>query len=113
VQGDNHILEEDDVLVTKRHSEARNNGGQNIEQLCSTVEFVGLVNEGEEALIDRLTDHLASGHQLSVELVQNILEVITFDGLLRIKKLKEVLNELGSDVYLEGADFDRLMDNQL
>jgi hypothetical protein len=42
---DDNILEEDDMLVSKWHSETRNNRSQNIEKLCSAIEFVRFVDK--------------------------------------------------------------------
>ena len=50
---------------------------------------------------------------LGVKLVENVLEVVAFDGLLRVEKVKELLDELGRHVDFEGADLNRLVDNQL
>ena len=61
------ILEENNVLLSQGHCETRNNTGQNIQQLRSSIEFEGLVDERVEAIVDSLTDHLSSGHQLGVQ----------------------------------------------
>lgn len=45
--------------------------------------------------------------------MKNILKVIALDTLLGVKKLKEVLHELGSNVDLEGTNFDGLVNNEL
>lgn len=71
------------------------------------------MNQGVECLIHRFTNHLAARHQLSVELVKNIFKVVTFDRFLRVEEFEELLHELGSDVLLEGAHFDGLIDNEL
>jgi hypothetical protein len=45
--------------------------------------------------------------------VKDVLEVITLDGLLRVKKLEEFLYELRSDVDFETTHFYALIDDQL
>jgi hypothetical protein len=62
VQRDYHILEEYNVLITEGYSESTDNGGQDIKEFSSPIEFVGLMNELIERLIDGFTDHLAAGH---------------------------------------------------
>ena len=61
---DDHILEENHVLVSQGHGEAADNGGEDVEKLGRAVEFVCLMDQCVEALIDRLSDHLASWDQL-------------------------------------------------
>lgn len=60
-----NIFEEDHVLVTEGHGEARNDACEDIEQLGSAIELVCFVNQSIEALIDCLTNHLSSWHQLN------------------------------------------------
>ena len=64
MQWNDDILEEDDVLVTQRHCKARDDGGQDIEQLCRTVELMRLVDQRVEGFIHGLADHLPARHQL-------------------------------------------------
>ena len=45
--------------------------------------------------------------------MENVFEVVTFNAFLGVEKLEEVLHELGSHVDLEGANFNRLVDNEL
>jgi len=87
VERNNNILEEDDVLLAQGHRETRDDTCLDVEQLGSSVEFVCLVDQEVEALIDCLTDHLASWHQLSIQLVQNILEIVAFDRLFRVEQI--------------------------
>ena len=79
---DDNILEEDYVFVPERNGETGDNRGKDVEELGSTVELMGLVDEGEEALVDCLSDHLSSWHKLGVKLVENVLEVVSLNGLL-------------------------------
>ena len=52
-----HIFEEYDVLFSEWHGEARNYACEDIKKFGSAIEFVGLVNESEKALIHHLSDH--------------------------------------------------------
>ena len=113
VQGDDDVLEKDDVFLSQWHCESANNTSQNVQQLGRAVEFMGLVDQGEEALVDGLADHLSARNQLGVELVQDVLEVVSLDGLLRVEELEEFLHELGSDVHLQRPNFDCLVDDEL
>ena len=47
------------------------NGGVDVQKLGGTVEFVVLVNQCKEALVDGLTDHFSSRYKLGVKLVLN------------------------------------------
>lgn len=75
MERNNNILEEDDVLLAQGHRETRDDTCLDVEQLGSSVEFVCLVDQEVEALIDCLTDHLASWHQLSYRKVSGCLHV--------------------------------------
>jgi len=82
VKWDNYILEEDNVLVTERHGETRDDRGQDVEEFSSTVELMCLVNQAEKAFVNCLSDHFSPRYQLGVKLMKNVLEVVTLDGLL-------------------------------
>jgi len=101
VQRDDNVLEEDDMLISQRNSESTDDTGQNVKELGGTVEFVILVDERKETLVDGLTNHLSSWYELSVQLVKNVLQVVSLDRLLRVKQLEELLDELWSYIYFE------------
>jgi len=111
VKRDDYVLEENHVLVTQGHCEAADDTGQDVEQFCGAVELVGLVDETEEALVDCLANHLAAGHQLGIQLVQNVLKIVTLNRLFRVKQFKEFLHELRSNVHFKAAHFDCLVDH--
>ena len=71
------------------------------------------MNESEETLVNGLTNHLSAGHKFGVKLVENVLQVVSFDGLFRVEELKEFLHELGRNVDLERSNFNRFIYNQL
>lgn len=50
---------------------------------------------------------------LSIQLVENVLKVVAFYRLLRVKQFKELLDELGGHVHFQTADFDTLINYQL
>ena len=66
---DNDVLEENDVLVSKRYCETTDDTCQDIQKFGSTVEFVSIMDEGKEALIDGLSYHLSSRYHFSIELM--------------------------------------------
>lgn len=101
------------MLFSEWHSESRNNGCENIEKLSCSVEFMILMDELVEALIDCLSDHLSSGNQLCIELVQDIFEVISFDSFFRIKQLQKFLDKLWSNVDFEALNISSFIDDQL
>ena len=67
MQWDDHILEENNVLVSERHSESRNDGGKDVQKFSSTVELVRLMNQSVKALIDGLANHFASWYKLEIK----------------------------------------------
>ena len=101
MQRDDNVLEEDDMLISQRNSESTDDTGQNVKELSCTVEFVILVDERKETFVDGLTDHFSSWYELGVQLVKNVLQVVSLDRLLRVKQLEELLDELWSYIDLE------------
>ena len=61
---DDNILEEYHMLLSERNGESRNDTCQDVQELGGTIEFMVFVDEGVETLVHRLSNHLASGHQL-------------------------------------------------
>jgi len=64
VEGDDNVSEEDNVLVTEGHGKSGDDACKDIQKLGSAVELVGLMDQTEEALVDRFSDHFTAGHQL-------------------------------------------------
>ena len=110
---DNNIGEENDVLFSKRYCETTDNTCQDVQKLGSTVEFVGIMDKGKEALIDSLSDHLPSWYQFSIELMQNIFQIVSLDGLLSVKELQEFLHELGCYIDFQRSNLDGFIDYKL
>lgn len=63
-----------------------------------------LMNQTVKALVYRLSNHLTSRYQLSIEFVKNVFEVVTLDTLFRVEKFEELLHELGCHVHFEGTN---------
>jgi len=82
VKRDNYILEEDNVLVTKGHCKARDDRGQDVEELGSSVKLMCLVDQTEKAFVNSLSDHFPPWYQLCVKLMKNVLEIVTLDRFL-------------------------------
>lgn len=66
MERDDDVLEEDDVLVSQGNSETTDDTGEDIKQFGGTIELVSLVDQGEEALVDGLSNHLSSWHEFGV-----------------------------------------------
>jgi hypothetical protein len=48
---------------------------------------------------------------LSVELVQNIFQIVAFNRLLGVKQLQELLHKLWSNKNLQCANFNQFVDD--
>ena len=81
VERNDDVLEEQDVLVSQRHSKARDDRGLDVENLGRAVELMTLMHESEEALIHCFSNHLAPRYELCVQFVQNVFEVVALNGL--------------------------------
>ena len=99
------------MLVSQWNGKTGDNGCKDIQKLGGTIELVGLVDESEEALVHCLSDHLSSWHKLGIQLVENVLEVVSLHRLFGIEKLEELLDKLRRNVHLEGLDFDSFVNN--
>lgn len=113
MQGDDNVLEEDNVLIPQWHGETRDDGGQNIEEFGGTIEFMVFMDKSEEALIHGLPDHFAPWHKFSVELMEDVLQVVSLNGLLGVEELEELLNKLGSNIDLKAPDLYSFVDDEL
>lgn len=79
MKGNDDVLEEDHVLVSQWDSETTDDTGQDVQKLSGTVELVSFMDEGEEALVNCLSNHLSSWHQFGIQLVKDVLEVVSLD----------------------------------
>ena len=64
MEWDYYVLEENHVFVSERHGESANDGGEDVEKLGRAVEFMCFVDQGVEAFVDCLSNHLSPWHQL-------------------------------------------------
>ena len=71
------------------------------------------MNEGKEALVHGLSNHLSSWNEFGIKLVKNILKIVSFYGFFRIKELQEFLNELGCNVNFQRTNFNSFIDDKL
>lgn len=113
VEWDDDGLEEDDVLISEWDSKSGDDGGEDIEQLSSSIEFVVFVNKSVEAISDSFSDHFSSWDKLSIESVEYILKIFSFSGFLSIEKLKEFLDEWVGDENLQGLNISSLINDKL
>lgn len=113
MQRDDDVLEENNVFVSQWDSKTTDNTGKDVQKFGSTIEFVGLVDKSKKAFVNSLSNHLSSWDEFGVELMQNVLKVVSFDGFFGIKELEELLHELRSDVYFQGSNLNGFVDDEL
>jgi len=80
VKGNDHGLEEDDMLFSEGDGKPTDDAGQDIEEFGCSVEFVCFVDQSVETIVDGLSDHLSPGNKLSIESMEDVLEVLSFSG---------------------------------
>ena len=113
VKGNNNVSEEADMFFSERHCKTWNYACQNIQKLRSPIEFKSFMNKAVEAVIYCLTNHLSSWNQLGVKAVENILQVLSFSRLFRIKEFQKLLNKRRSNMHLKGFYVSTIIDNKL
>lgn len=113
MEGDDDVLEEDYVFISKGDGESTDDTGQDVEELSGTIEFMVFMDESEETLVYCLSDHFSSWNEFGVQFMKNVLKVISLDGLLGIKKFQELLHELWSHIDLKGSHLNCLVDDKL
>jgi len=74
----NNISEENNMLISEWDSKSRNDTCKDIKKLSSTIELVSLLDQKMEAFVHCLSNHLSSWDKLSIELMQDVLEVVSF-----------------------------------
>ena len=65
MQGDDHIFEEDNVLVSQGHSETRDDRSEDVKDLGGSVKFMSFVDQRVKALIHSLADHFTTRYKLN------------------------------------------------
>lgn len=56
VERNQHSCQEELVLLLKRQGETVDDGAQDFQQLCNTIEPLGFIGELEEDIVDRPSD---------------------------------------------------------
>lgn len=68
------------------------------------------MDEGVETVSDRLPNHFAARHQLGIQPVQYVFQVLTFTRLFGVEQFEELLNESMCNVEFECLDICCLVD---
>jgi len=113
VQRDDNVLEENHVLISQWDGKTTNDTGQDIQKLSSSIKLMVLMDKSKKAFVNGFSYHFSPWHQLGVELVKNILEIVSLDRLFGVEELKELLHELRRNINFERADFYGLVYDQL
>lgn len=100
MEGNNDRLEENDVFVSERDCKATDNTGENVQEFGSSIKFMCSMNQGEKALVNSFSNHFSSWDKFGIELVQNILKIVTLNRFFGIEELKELLDELWRHIDL-------------
>ena len=100
MEGNDDGLEENNVFVSERDCKATDDTGENVQEFGSSIKFMGSVNQGEKALVDSFSNHFSSWDKFGIELVQNILKIVTLNRFFGIEELKELLDELRRHIDL-------------
>jgi len=51
------------------------------------------MDEGVETVVNGSSDKFSSGNKLSIELVKNILKILSFSGFFRMEQFKVILDK--------------------
>jgi len=100
MEGNDDRLEENDVFVSERDCKATDNTGENVQEFSSSIKFMCSMNQGEKALVNSFSNHFSSWDKFGIELVQNILKIVTLNRFFGIEELKEFLDELRRHIDL-------------
>ena len=82
VQRQECSLEENFVLILERQCEAVDDAPKNFEEFRDAVMTFGLIDEPEEYVVDRLSYERAVHHELSINAVQDRLQVVPLSRIL-------------------------------
>ncbi len=69
------------------------------------------MNQAIETIVDGFSDHFSSGNEFCVESMQNVLQVLSFSGLLWVEKLEEFLDKRWGDMHFKGFDVSTIIDD--
>ena len=82
VQRQECSLEENFVLLLERQREAVDDAPENFEEFRDAVMTFGLIDEPEEYVVDRLSYERPVHHKLSINAVQDRLQIIPLSRIL-------------------------------
>ena len=100
MQRDERPDEELEVFLLEGYGEPVDDGTQDLQELPDAVVALGLVDEAVEYVGDGLADERPVGHELSVDPVEDGLEVVPLAGVLGVEELHELEAELLVNVFL-------------
>ena len=89
------------MFLSQRNAEALNYRVQDIKKLRSSFERVLIMNEIQKTLTHVLLEHHATTDYLQIELVKDVLEVVSLDGVVRLEQEQKLLDELWCTVVLD------------
>ena len=76
------------MFLLQRECKAVDNGSEDFEQLCNSVESLRLVSELEEHVIDGAANIRAQIQKFSVNAMQGSFQEITFPRVFGVKQLQ-------------------------
>jgi hypothetical protein len=106
-------MEEVHMFGPEWDGKARDDGGEDVQELTGPVELVILVDEGVKEVGDALPDHLPPRDQFGVQAVENVFQILPFLGFLGVEQLQELLYELVGDIRPKGPLVDAVVDDKL
>jgi len=71
------------------------------------------MDQEEDRLVDCLSNHFPSWDEFSIKFMQDVFKVVSLNRFFGIKKLKEFLNKLWSDINLQRSYLNGFVDNKL
>ena len=113
MEGNINVLELENVLISQRNCETTDDGCVDIQKLGGTVEFVVLVDKSEEALVHCLSNHFSSWDKFGIQLVENVLQVVSLNRFLGVEQLQEFLHKLWGHIDFKSLNFNSLMNYKL
>mmetsp|Transcript_39496 Transcript_39496/g.102232 ORF Transcript_39496/g.102232 Transcript_39496/m.102232 type:complete len:344 (+) Transcript_39496:133-1164(+) len=94
VQWDQGLDQEVLVLILQGQREAVDDAPQDLEQLPDAVVSLALIDDLEEHVLDGTADEGAQGHELTVDAVQDGLQVVALPRILGVEELKQLQHEV-------------------
>lgn len=76
------------MFLAKWNGVSADNGGQDVQDLCCTIEFVGLVDQDLKHRVHGSSHHFSAWNDLSIHLVEDVLEVLALGWKLTIEEVQ-------------------------